>query len=255
MMVGLGRWTAAALIRVSNGPATILMTIYQSAGGNQPPRLQVTKLVEGMEGAVTSDGNSAAPVTAAAPPKPLLRSRTLKLLPMSSAAATFSPGSANGSGSVAASSGSKGSPWRPAHPASRRRISNIRRCSAVVGFRRGRRDRNIAEAAAWPCPFSACGSACGAEAEKTHTIKVSGTFTDGTKIGPVGPGEACEAESLAPLEAFLVEITPVATAAAAASSREAACQPGAGQTRPQGEARSALRTGAQQVNPGKSPFR
>ena len=50
------------------------------------------------------------------------------------------------------------------------------------------RDRSIAEAAAWPCQSSGLRVRFRGEAEKTHTIKVSGTFTDGTEIGPVGPG-------------------------------------------------------------------
>jgi hypothetical protein len=40
----------------------------------------------------------------------------------------------------------------------------------------------------------------------THSIELSASFTDGTSVGPVGPGEPCEAASLAPLEAFQVVI-------------------------------------------------
>jgi hypothetical protein len=38
----------------------------------------------------------------------------------------------------------------------------------------------------------------------THTIELNASFTDGTILGPVGPGDPCEAPSLAPLEAFQV---------------------------------------------------
>jgi hypothetical protein len=42
-------------------------------------------------------------------------------------------------------------------------------------------------------------------AAQTHALSYSASFTDGTMVGPVEAGEACEAESLAPLEA--VQIT------------------------------------------------
>jgi len=43
-------------------------------------------------------------------------------------------------------------------------------------------------------------------AAETHDCVYSATFVDGTAIGPVRNGEACEAESLAPIEAFQVEL-------------------------------------------------
>jgi hypothetical protein len=45
----------------------------------------------------------------------------------------------------------------------------------------------------------------GAAAE-TYECRYSATFVDGTVSGPVSAGEACETESLAPLEAFQVEL-------------------------------------------------
>jgi hypothetical protein len=41
------------------------------------------------------------------------------------------------------------------------------------------------------------------------------TFVDGAEIGPVAAGEACEAESLAPLESFQILLTPRGHAAMA----------------------------------------
>ena len=43
-------------------------------------------------------------------------------------------------------------------------------------------------------------------------MRVSATFTDGSTAGPVDGSRTCEAESLAPLEAFQVEIVPVEAA-------------------------------------------
>jgi hypothetical protein len=41
-------------------------------------------------------------------------------------------------------------------------------------------------------------------AAKTHVLRYAATFIDGTEVGPVKEGEACEAESLAALEALQV---------------------------------------------------
>ena len=51
----------------------------------------------------------------------------------------------------------------------------------------------------------------GAAAEQ-YECKYFASFVDGTDVGPVSGGEACEAESLAPLEAFKVVLTPKAPA-------------------------------------------
>lgn len=210
----LGSLDAAALIRVSNGPATILMTIYQSAGGNQPPRLQVTKLVEGTEGAVTNDGtvpSSERSGTAEAPAQvenPEIAAHVQRR------------------GDILARIGE----W-VGERSSKQWIEGFALAPRASGIAQEDIEYQAVLGRGWLSPWSEGSQYCGSrgmalpilglrvrlrgEAEKTHSIKVSGTFTDGTQIGPVGPGEACEAESLAPLEAFLVEITPVSTATAA----------------------------------------
>lgn len=45
-------------------------------------------------------------------------------------------------------------------------------------------------------------------AAKTFECTYSATFVDGTEVGPVNGGEACEAESLAALESFQISIHP-----------------------------------------------
>ncbi|MFT8775539.1 MAG: hypothetical protein ABF893_02615, partial [Gluconacetobacter liquefaciens] len=45
-----------------------------------------------------------------------------------------------------------------------------------------------------------------------YHCRVSASFTDGSRVGPVTDGGVAEAESAAPLEAFRVEIVPVAVA-------------------------------------------
>jgi hypothetical protein len=206
----LGSLDSAAMIRVSRGPAQILMTIYQSVGANQPPRLQVTKLVDGMDGVLTGDGPA--------------RERN---------------------GQIAVSPGQVENPEIAAHI--QRRGDILARIGEWVGERNSKqwiegfalapRASGIAQedieyqavlGRGWLSPWSEGTQYCGSRgmalpilglrvrlrgaAAKSHTIKVSGTFTDGSAVGPVGPGEACEAESLAPLEAFLVELMPIAAA-------------------------------------------
>ena len=74
----------------------------------------------------------------------------------------------------------------------------------------------------WLSPWAEGGQFCGSRgmalpvlglrvrlrgaAAQTHECSYSATFVDGTAIGPVPAGEACEAESLAPLESFQIVI-------------------------------------------------
>jgi hypothetical protein len=46
------------------------------------------------------------------------------------------------------------------------------------------------------------------EAAKAYECQYSATFIDGSEAGPVSTGESCEAESLAAMEAFQIEIKP-----------------------------------------------
>ena len=56
-------------------------------------------------------------------------------------------------------------------------------------------------------PRPAC--ALKGEAAQRHSLRVRATFTDGATAGPVDGSRTCEAESLAPLEAFMIEIVPI----------------------------------------------
>jgi hypothetical protein len=72
-------------------------------------------------------------------------------------------------------------------------------------------------------------------AVETHDCSYSATFIDGTSAGPVPAGEACESESLAPMESFRIEVVargeePAAGSGSAvvrAASAAAAKPPGA----------------------------
>ena len=210
----LGTLDSAAMIRVSEGPAQILMTIYQSTGVNQPPRLQVTKLVEGVQTVYAQQG---------VVPPPSQDGDAAPIAPVGNAEIAAH---IQRRGDVLAHLGEwvgeRGSKFWVEGFALSPRNSDVKpediEYQAVLG--RG-----------WLSPWSEGTQYCGSrgmalpilglrvrlrgKAEATHTVRVSGTFTDGAEIGPVGPGDACEAESLAPLEAFLVEILPVDAASAA----------------------------------------
>ena len=47
-------------------------------------------------------------------------------------------------------------------------------------------------------------------AAKEYTARYSATFVDGSAVGPVDEGTACEAPGLAALESFLIELVPKA---------------------------------------------
>ncbi len=90
----------------------------------------------------------------------------------------------------------------------------------------------------WLSPWSEGGQYCGSRgmalpilglrvrlkgrAATTHTLRVSASFTDGSRVGPLADTETAEAESLAPLEAFRIEILPQDSAAVPALEDEVA---------------------------------
>ena len=194
----------AALIRVSGGPGQVLVTVYQAQGSTLPaPNLRVTCLT----------APPAAPVPAPAPAPPEVEAHI------------------HGRGDVAGPLGA----WM-GEPGSERWIEGFAllprdavapdeiEYQAVLG--RG-----------WLSPWAGGGQFCGsrgmalpilglgvrlrgAAAERFEAV-VSARFTDGAAAGPIADGAPCEAASLAPLEAFLVELRPRASAKRAARAARA----------------------------------
>jgi hypothetical protein len=202
---------AAALVRVSDGPAQVLVTVYQSPnqGAEGAPRLQVLRL--------SSD--------AAAPP----------------AAAAKTPVQADAAAVVAhvqrtGDVGGRMGDWL-GQPGSKLWIEGFAvmppddiapdelEYQAVLG--RG-----------WNSPWMEGGKFCGSrgmalpllgvrlrlkgEAARTHSLRYAASFVDGTRIGPVDSGESCEAESLAALEALQIMLEPRAVSRASAGNGAAA---------------------------------
>ena len=63
------------------------------------------------------------------------------------------------------------------------------------------------------------------QAAEEYDLAISASFVDGTHLGPVSGNEALEAESLAPLEAFLVEVKPRGATEAPAAEDAAPARP------------------------------
>jgi hypothetical protein len=190
-----------ALVRVKDGPAQILVTIYQAGrqSADNAPRLQVLRL--------NGDLTPAAPQPAAAPAMPAAPVGEADVL-------AHVQRTGDVGGPLGAWIGTRGSRlWMegfgvsPHHSVDPEDIEY----QGVLG--RG-----------WLSPWVEGGKFCGSRgmalpllgfklrlkgnAAKAFTCNYSATFVDGSAVGPIPAGETCEAESLAALEAFQIEIRP-----------------------------------------------
>ncbi len=191
---------SAALVRVSDGPAQILVTVYQaqSAPPETAPRLQVMRLGPGADG------------------QPVAGAPTQAGLGMAALADAEVVAHVQRTGDVPAKRGE----W----------IGQRGSRLWIEGFsltpRNGVKPTDIEYQAVlgrgWMSPWIEGGKFCGSRgmalpllglklrlrgnASKTHECSYSATFVDGSSIGPVAAGETCEAESLAALEAFQLVI-------------------------------------------------
>ena len=220
----LGAPDGAALVRVTRGTAQVLMTIYQDVNaGHEPPRLSVTKLVEGP--AATDLARREVGEANMPPPRPAApQAKPQQGTPAEIAAHLQQHGDVLGRlGQWVGERGSQlwveGFAVSPQHPDITPADIEYQ---AVLG--RG-----------WLSPWAEGGQYCGSrgmalpilglrarlrgKAAETLSLEISATFTDGTAIGPVGPGDACEAESLAPLEAFCITVAPLAASVAAPAAK------------------------------------
>lgn len=200
----LGALDSAALIHITDGPAQVLMTVYQHPDSKRDaPRLQVTKL-----------GGPAAPAAVPAPQPALPQP-----VPTDAEIAAH----IQQRGDVVAKIGD----W-VGTPGSQRWIEGFSLTPKLLDIAPEDIEYQAVLGRGWLSPWGEGGQYCGSrgmalpilglrvrlrgKAAAAHSIQVSATFTDGTAVGPVGPGDACEAESLAPLEAFRVTIEPVSRA-------------------------------------------
>ncbi|MBS0640459.1 MAG: hypothetical protein U1E70_06180 [Acetobacteraceae bacterium] len=215
----------AALVRVTDGTAQVLVSIYQNPrqGADAAPRLQVLRLSKEPNGSATEQEIVAAqqPAPAAAPApgtEPEVMAHIQRM--------------GDVGGMIGDWIGVKGSKnW-------------------IEGFGMGPKGAVKAEdieyqgvlGRNWLSPWVEGGKYCGSRgmalpllgikvrlrgaASEQFDMTYSATFIDGTEVGPVQGGETCEAESLAPLESFQITIQPRSGAAAAsAPAKKAAAEP------------------------------
>jgi len=190
----------AALVRVAEGPAQVLVTIYQSPrqGPETAPRLQVLRL----------SGTATAPAAAPAG-APAVAAVTPQAEPeiVAHVQRTGDVGGRIGDwiGTRGSQAWVEGFAVKPSEGLAAGDIEY----QGVLG--RG-----------WLSPWVEGGKFCGSRgmalpllgiklrlkgaAASEWDCSYEATFTDGSKSGPVGAGEACEAESLASLEAFRIEL-------------------------------------------------
>jgi hypothetical protein len=218
----------AALVRVTDGSAQILVTIYQHKGMDAAPRLQVLRL----SGEPTTPD---APATAIVPPASATAEPAANPEVMAHIQRMGDVGCQLGEWL-----GAKGSrQWVEGFgmaPANGITLEDVE-YQAVLG-------RN------WLSPWVEGGKFCGSRGmalpllgikvrlkgatAKAFACSYSATFIDGTAVGPVSDGETCEAESLAALEAFQILIQPRAgkTAAKGPAGKAAAAPAPTARTAP-----------------------
>ncbi len=211
----LGGEGNAALVRVSGAPSQVLVTIYQTVNSTvEAPKLQVLRLSEASAAPTQASGQAAAaaPPAEAAPaaPEPPGKPEVAAHVQRRGDVLTRLGDWMGVRGSQNWIEGFAIAPSRFVEP------TDIE-YQAVLGK-------------GWLSPWAEGGTYCGSrgmalpilglrvrlknDAAERYEIRLSATFTDGTAIGPVDGTETAEAPSLAPLEAFLVEILPLDTDAA-----------------------------------------
>ncbi|MSO99594.1 MAG: hypothetical protein EXR07_00880 [Acetobacteraceae bacterium] len=194
----------AALVRVTDGPAQVLVTIYQAAGqpAENAPRLQVLRLA-GEPSAGETAGNAAAVPTRE--PDVMAHIQTFGDVP----------------GQFGEWIGKRGSrAWIEGFGISDKGpiAPGDIEYQGVLG--RG-----------WLSPWVDNGKFCGSRgmalpllglnvrlkgaAGKEFTARYSATFIDGSAVGPIDEGTACESPGLAALESFLIELVPRASQSSA----------------------------------------
>ena len=209
----------AALIRVDHGPAQVLVTIYQNPdGSHEAPRLQVVKLTEAPAAGQPENAAlmPASPSNGAAAPSGQRQVEAPGAEQPAQDAAEIAA-HIQGRGDVLAKldgwMGERGSKaWIEGFAIAPRHVigSEDIEYQAVLG--RG-----------WLSPWAEGGKFCGSRgmglpilglsvrlkgaAAQRYDCRVQASFVDGSTAAPK-TGEPCQADSLAPLEAFHVEIVP-----------------------------------------------
>jgi hypothetical protein len=218
----------AALVRVTDGTAQVLVTIYQLAGqpGENAPRLQVLRLA----------GDPAVAGSEPAAPAAAIKERDADVMAHIQA-------SGDVPGQFGEWIGKRGSRmWIEGFGISDKGPIGPGDVEYQGVLGRG-----------WLSPWVDNGKFCGSRgmalpllglnvrlkgaAAKQYAVRYSATFIDGSAVGPVEEGTACEAPGLAALESFIIELVPKAERERPTPARTAAPRAAA----PKSPARSSRR--------------
>jgi hypothetical protein len=194
----------AALVRIRKGPAQVLVTVYQLP--NMPdaaPKLQVRQLLTADDMPMTAAN---APAPAPAPEQPAAP----ELMDLMAHIQTR--------GDV----GTKFGTWL-GERGSQNWIEGFA-LNAPEGIDPADLSYQAVLGRGWLSPWVEAGQYCGSrgmalpllglrirlsgEAAEHYELSCSASFVGGTSAGPVGNDETCEGDTLAPLEAFQVTLTP-----------------------------------------------
>ncbi|GAN67879.1 hypothetical protein [Acetobacter orleanensis] len=212
----LGGQNGAALIRVQQGPAQVLVTVYQELGSpHDAPRLQVVQLSHNANAGPVAQPMAATPaVQAPAQAKAPVQNTPVEV--ESSPYAAEIGAHIQRRGDVMSRVGE----WM-GEPGSHAWIEGFGIApTEMIGADDIEYQAVLGKG--WLSPWVEGGKYCGSrgmalpilglcirlkgKAASKFICRVTATFTDGTRVGPVDTGEPIETASLAPLEAFLVEI-------------------------------------------------
>ena len=187
----------AALVRISRGPAQILVTIYQSPNESDAPKLQVRQLIGGVDATVQS------------PPQAVTPAQSTKMDVMAHIQSRGDVGARFGNWLGEPGGGN----WIEGFAIAAPEGIEPRDFSYQAVLGRG-----------WLSPWVEAGQYCGSrgmalpllglrvrlqrEAAQRFELSCSASFIDGSTAGPMGSDETCEGVKLAPLEAIQVTLTP-----------------------------------------------
>jgi hypothetical protein len=226
----LGGWNGAALVRVTRGPAQILVTIYQAPNtAAEPPRLQILRLAEAAGLPPLATGRPVAVQPAALPPAASGVPKVAAPGVVSGAPAQKAPAPASPAkevGEIVAHLQARGDvscglgDWM-GEPGSKLWVEGFS-VSPKGPVGPGDIEYQAVLGRGWLSPWAEGGQYCGSrgmslpilglrmrlrgEAAERFDCVVEASFVDGTKVAPSDNGEPCQAESLAPLEAFRIQL-------------------------------------------------
>lgn len=216
----LGGADSAALIRVTRGPAQVMVTIYQENGSlHAAPRLQVVRLSDAGVSQQAAAPQST-PAVAAAPVA--ARAATPAPAQAAPAAAAAQPAEISAHIQRRGDVGTRIGEWM-GFPGSRTWIEGFGIApDTLIGPEDIEYQAVLGKG--WLSPWAEGGQYCGSrgmalpilglrvrlkgDAAKKYVLELEATFTDGTETGVLGDDDTAESESLAPLEAFRLTILP-----------------------------------------------